>query len=94
MNFSDNYTDKYSYTTVPNIVTHNDAKYLIVPLLVIVLIVLLSILVYYLLKMRRNRKFRLNVLTLYEFDSREQEWESLSESVEYPNYNAIASSSL
>lgn len=44
--------------------------------------------------MRKNRKFRLNVMTLYDFDPKEQEWESLSESIEFPNYHTIASSSL
>lgn len=33
-------------------------------------------------------------MTLYDFDPKEQEWESLSESIEFPNYHTIASSSL
>lgn len=94
MNFSENDADIVTNSAGSKNVTQNEAKYLIVPLFVIVLIVLLSILVYYLLKMRRNRKFKLSVMSLYEFDSREQEWENLSESCEYPNYNAIASSTL
>ncbi|KAG5894179.1 hypothetical protein JTB14_037751 [Gonioctena quinquepunctata] len=63
----------------------DDSKYLIVPLVVIVLVMILSILVYFMARRRRMIKLRQNILSLYEFDSHEQEWEPLS-SNEYTYY--------
>ncbi|KAK9892521.1 hypothetical protein WA026_020506 [Henosepilachna vigintioctopunctata] len=85
MNFSATITVTPN-SSVPN-VSHDDAKYLIAPIVVIAVVVLLSILVYFMLKMKRIQKIRLNTLNLYEFDSNEQEWESLTNSWDfYPNY--------
>ncbi|KAL3272007.1 hypothetical protein HHI36_022474 [Cryptolaemus montrouzieri] len=92
MNISETATEISPNTTVPTNVEHNDAKYLIAPLVVIVVVVLLSILVYFMLKMKKIQKIRLNTLSLYEFDSNEQEWESLTNSFDfYPNYYSASS---
>ncbi|KAJ3651175.1 hypothetical protein Zmor_017231 [Zophobas morio] len=68
---------------------HRDYKFLIVPLVVVFVILVLSALVY--LMARRKRRLdvlRHSLMVLYEFDSNEQEWESLN-SYDNPNYTEI-----
>ncbi|XP_056648441.1 uncharacterized protein LOC130901592 [Diorhabda carinulata] len=76
-----------SPSTVPNPDDiPDDSKYLIVPLVVIIFVMILSLLVYFMAKRRRLDTLRKNILSMYEFDSNEQEWESLTNSSEYPHY--------
>ncbi|CAH1970415.1 unnamed protein product [Acanthoscelides obtectus] len=83
---SENYTTPTAITTTEAPYVPDDAKYLIAPLVVMVLVMILSILVYLMARRRRMISLRRNILSLYDFDSHEQEWESLTNSNEYPTY--------
>ncbi|KAF7283685.1 hypothetical protein GWI33_023181 [Rhynchophorus ferrugineus] len=69
-------------------VTIDDSVYIIVPLLVIIGILVLSFLVYLMLRRRRMTRIRREIAKLYEFDSNDQEWDSLN-SYEIPSYNSL-----
>ncbi|KAK9736851.1 hypothetical protein QE152_g11227 [Popillia japonica] len=56
----------------------NEEIYLIAPIVIIVVIVLFSALVYLMARKRKIENLRVNLLALYDFDSNEQEWESLN----------------
>ncbi|XP_060534372.1 uncharacterized protein LOC132706823 [Cylas formicarius] len=73
-------------TTTKSKTSSDDAKYVVVPIIVIIVIMLASVLVYYLLKQRKLIKLRREIQSFYEFDSEEQEWESLN-SYRHPNYS-------
>ncbi|KAJ8953871.1 hypothetical protein NQ314_007187 [Rhamnusium bicolor] len=75
-------------TTTKEPVKTDDVKYLIIPLVVIALVMLLSVLVYLMAKRRRMNNLRNTIIRMYDFDSNEQEWESLT-SNEYPYYNTV-----
>ncbi|KAF5293073.1 hypothetical protein FQR65_LT11065 [Abscondita terminalis] len=68
-----------------------DSRFLIIPLVVVVIIMLLSALVYLMAKKKRLDLVRENLMQLYEFDSYEQEWESLNVSVNEQNYGSLFS---
>ncbi|KAL1501475.1 hypothetical protein ABEB36_006790 [Hypothenemus hampei] len=74
-------------TTVTPSFHGDDAKYLIVPLVVIVLVMLLSLLVYCMAKQRRMNRLRQDVARLYHFDENDLEWQSLN-SYDHPNYQS------
>lgn len=65
-------------TEVPTKTNVNELIYLIAPIVIIVVIILFSALVYLMARKRRIDKLRVNLLALYDFDSNEQEWESLN----------------
>ncbi|CAG9861053.1 unnamed protein product [Phyllotreta striolata] len=73
----------------------DDSKYLVVPLVVIVFVIILTLLVYLMAKRRKYIILKKNILSLYEFDANEQEWESLTNSYDqYHNYTNEATSSV
>ncbi|CAG9767711.1 unnamed protein product [Ceutorhynchus assimilis] len=85
-----------SITKEPNVTTTStakpefegdDAKYLIVPLVVIVVVMLLSLLVYCMAKRRKMDRLRRDIAKLYEYDEKDLEWEPLN-SFEFPLYNS------
>ncbi|KAJ8916058.1 hypothetical protein NQ315_010926 [Exocentrus adspersus] len=83
--YGTNYTTE-TISTTEEPFEADDSKYIIIPLVVIVLVMLLSVLVYLMARRRKIDRLRRNILKLYDFDSNEQEWESLTNN-EYPSYS-------